>query len=837
MNTGVDVATFKADVGENGIFELSGLIQWLSHGKPGHLDARLAPSIVTRAEAELLGISLPRFAFRVNLTEGNGFIHVRRLQRVRDHIERFIWTRSREAERLLSLRAEKPDPTEVIQCESAIADCLLKAPTRLSRFRILASRFRADSHYSGFQGTPFLKSSMVGGGMCAQAVCFMATSLLQEHAERILPPAALTLLLAPQENQVQFSGLSTEDVERFPPLVGLSGVWQKALSLSRFQSTENFSDALRAYIRSGFPVIFPVDHTKLASSPDSVYARNGVFSGCARGEENPHMVLLVGWREDKAQFIFNDPAAFPFMVASADELGEVNAFDDNSSRFPHFLPVTPNRVKLPLHHYLSTGPEEAHRIWRAGLIQNALWLHEGALGFSATYFNKARPFERLYLSRLSQVLDLATAQEIPIFGELVRRFAGELASKLRWDESHWIWIHFTSNSIWWWDAERDPLSDEVGVDASPFFPILVVFECAEGWKSLWADHSVTPVQKATPSPSSKHHSRGTHQLRLMLSMSLPTLDDADTLRHLKKPDLIRLCCSYHDFFSESSPSIKSRAIRRNAKTWLSNLINSQGLTLGSITIYDPGIFSEDSARAHSAQAFCVYLFQLAAELNRVGHSISSVALVGASKIGGLRSISHNAKNDRTFVANCFPRARATERVVARLRSLRRAIESSGALIPLALDLEPGPFSLVPDWEGLVHLCDRLDVQESLSDWVGLNLDITHWAFLAGIGVEHVIDSPSVQNRIIHAHLSDYTHGHYCDVPIHTFGTDHVFQPWIDLLTRLNSDRREGQPPRFTGHLSLELEAFKDLAQLRRCVSNLERSLWSAAQPGKTEGFL
>ena len=53
------------------------LFEYWLYGRVSEIDPRLAPSIIARSEAELLGISSPRFAIRVHLQQGS-FANIRR---------------------------------------------------------------------------------------------------------------------------------------------------------------------------------------------------------------------------------------------------------------------------------------------------------------------------------------------------------------------------------------------------------------------------------------------------------------------------------------------------------------------------------------------------------------------------------------------------------------------------------------------------------------------------------------------------------------------------------------------------------------------------------------
>src|SRR5688572_29388980 len=72
-----------SEIGARGFREISNIL-WRLTGQRDWTRtayiARYAPSIIARGEAEMLGVSMPRFAFRVYLNEQRtSFVNVRRL--------------------------------------------------------------------------------------------------------------------------------------------------------------------------------------------------------------------------------------------------------------------------------------------------------------------------------------------------------------------------------------------------------------------------------------------------------------------------------------------------------------------------------------------------------------------------------------------------------------------------------------------------------------------------------------------------------------------------------------------------------------------------------------
>ena len=137
---------------------------------------RMAPSIITRSEIELLGLSSPRFAFRANFGS-HGFVTIRR----RIIIEARIRIAHRSANYLGNLFPKEKDPDS-----PWIADCLLRIPDRFRDFHVISCDLRSDYGEdlldSDSQGlVPFVTHVLFGGGLCAQAACFMALCLVQSE--------------------------------------------------------------------------------------------------------------------------------------------------------------------------------------------------------------------------------------------------------------------------------------------------------------------------------------------------------------------------------------------------------------------------------------------------------------------------------------------------------------------------------------------------------------------------------------------------------------------------------------------------------------------------------
>jgi hypothetical protein len=130
------------------------------------------------------------------------------------------------------------------------------------------------------------------------------------------------------------------------------------------------------------PVAFPVDSGRLAGLPNrkpplrhaAIYKANAVQVGIRNADRVSrlnHVVLLVGC-DDADRFLLNDTGAYPFLVATADQLYEARRYKDVACQQPGapiFLPVTPPHVRLPLQVWCSRLRNKSRR---AGFLLTGL---------------------------------------------------------------------------------------------------------------------------------------------------------------------------------------------------------------------------------------------------------------------------------------------------------------------------------------------------------------------------------------------------------------------------------------------------------------------------------
>ncbi|MDO8997972.1 MAG: hypothetical protein Q7U77_15230, partial [Sediminibacterium sp.] len=292
------------------------------------------------------------------MSDSGGFINARRLK---TFIENAHWDNTQEwGERysdfnLSPFRRNKDlaDSTlanrpinDILTGHSCIADSLLLEPRRLERFKF-AYLDGPDSRLRQFYGeenlsvgekslTPYVKSIGLGGGLCAQAVAFMATAAMTEYAKQVCGLAEITAYASdPNCVELSLAGLTPPKLQRFFARVGLNMTIQSpGLSPKgklEMADRRRLSLAIKSYLQSGMPVILPTDQRKLWTTPtstSSVYFNNGWRLTSARlspDETYPHAILLIGHNPAGNTFVFHDPSALPYMVIDRDELAQIGS--------------------------------------------------------------------------------------------------------------------------------------------------------------------------------------------------------------------------------------------------------------------------------------------------------------------------------------------------------------------------------------------------------------------------------------------------------------------------------------------------------------------------------
>jgi len=484
----VSEAEFLSQVGDQGYREVARLAEWLLTTEMDanldvELSCRYAPSIITKGEAEIFGLSDPRFAIRLYLENGEGtsLVNLRRIERMREANPRWgrrmRWLKCYSQDPVKALPTPKDRPRELLERASRIGDCLLQPPKRITTGREkwvvlqadLGREYGETSEEGGFRGTPYLRHiPLAGGGLCAQAVCFMATSLLHQYATGVhglLEVTALAQRDAMKQAEadgysvyeMQISGLNYGGLTNYFRSVGLRAIKQVPKTMGYAEPTADwtnrqdaFTAAARAYVRSGMPVVLTVDVGRLAAPVDPItqmncglvkpverpiYAQNGWehegFAELERGtfqQRRDHAVLLVGCKETAGSeaFLINDPASLPFLQATTGQLSEAGYYASRWSkrrnrridnfeelRSLHCMPVTPGAVKLPLLWWLpesqvdeEDAPRAAVEHWQDGLFGIIPVLFSGAIQIGRSRIPFIPAHQRYRNFRLVQLGDL-----------------------------------------------------------------------------------------------------------------------------------------------------------------------------------------------------------------------------------------------------------------------------------------------------------------------------------------------------------------------------------------------------------------------------------------------
>ena len=459
-------------------------------------NARLAPSIISRSEAMLFGLSLPRFAIRLYLDkEKQNFLNLRRLGTFCDRARSWGRRLTPMGDPDLREYTLKDPPAWVLREAKCIADSVLTCPLRLrqKQFHVVSSELGLSygENHKIF-GTPYLQHvRLAGGGLCAQAACFMATALLHQHARGVFGVAEVTALgTRTAGSEIRLSGMGLAEIEAYFTCesVGLSAYWQQAVTQDVRDPTIAFRHILQSYSLSDMPIILPVDAGRVAGNaprscpltcPETIYRTNKLRAPDLLRDpyeinRRSHTVVIVGCNQSD-DFVFHDPGIQPFLIASSSQLAEVGPYTTprlDSIMQGVCLPITPSRVKVPLGQWLPPGTVR--------LGSDELTKNDGLLRLA--YF--LQRFERPGLPCFPARYELGSFRLMHFQGEKIkippaisrtsihednwRRVAVALIADGWCDR--WLWVQACPRpcSIWVWDAEQGTRARSGGFYAASF---------------------------------------------------------------------------------------------------------------------------------------------------------------------------------------------------------------------------------------------------------------------------------------------------------------------------------------------------------------------------------
>lgn len=494
------------------------------------------PSLIIRSELELLGISTPRFAIRLHylpenedrvlvdgklvLPEAMSFVNCRRLGTLHSHLNSLA-VGLPTARIAIDVNEQHPDieycisddPGALPAAEGpSLADAVLCCPRFLRNgYYIitadifpdhgevipspdLSPQFTFTRAKCVARGTPYAKSYALGGGLCAQACCYMATSIMHRHASKICGLAEITALASsPTLKELLLTGLDEYEISSYFEAVNLRSIFQfvnPQFNTDKFKvpADTEFTLALSSYVLSDIPVILGVDYDALATGDESIFARNGLPQNKKRADTPAHAILAVGcsWRwaprssqqsSKPSTFVLHCPSTMPWLTADVEQLSRIGICPDPDGkwdartpfdlRYATFLPVTPAAVRMPLLSYRSKAQEVLlsgkcrndngkQSLSRKGLIGISYGHHDPSLR------NEERQFHLFPLNGLiSLSVEPHFSRERWIdLGEflnsenIVRWFMDNFG----WRGDHWVWAECGPNVLKVWDAETSPES-------------------------------------------------------------------------------------------------------------------------------------------------------------------------------------------------------------------------------------------------------------------------------------------------------------------------------------------------------------------------------------------
>jgi hypothetical protein len=516
LNTVIPKAALR-ELGQKGYEELQTLSEWIEFGthtfnppnrnfKPRF---RMAASIIARSEVELFCISLPRFAIRAYLRgiNGNhlGFVNCRRIATICDQFDNWSSRTEPVNHRIFEKRISRP-PFHRLRNSTVIADSFLQIPERYSHWVTLEiSQHVAFGEDEQINGLPYVKNFDLSG-LCAQSACYIATSILSEHAKGIYGLAEITQLgqsVGESSSEMEVFGFNrTQFLNYFKnPRVGLNAFWFSAPPISnsenkhneirRTRSIEFFTKITEIYLYSGFPIIAMVDAGRMAgiSKPateqvlaeNSIYKKNRISKDLLRDWRHEdrirtHVIVIIGYNPGRQEFLFHDPGCLPYMTATAEQIYNARAYrplgsapgNANSRDYPvatiipelQFLAVMPSTVTLPLVGPISSGsPNKIFANLRdcARSIQIRACQEFQANGEASILPQSGYCFDynNLELGESRRLLDLNVVKSFlldspvsDLLNQHLIRFQND--TRLRW-----IWIKTYSigvRSIWLYDA-------------------------------------------------------------------------------------------------------------------------------------------------------------------------------------------------------------------------------------------------------------------------------------------------------------------------------------------------------------------------------------------------
>ena len=480
----------------------------------------------------MLGLSDPRFARRVLLFDKAekclGFSNLRRIRR-------------------MSSQLKNSELLEKVDVVSSIADSVFRIPEHFpkSDWHILSvtqdllkhygERFHLNGEEEKFHGSPFMKHvDIVGGGLCAQACCFMATALVYNWARRIVSIPEISFLAADHDGgnfELRLTGLNEYETQRYfqSSTIGLNATLQRGNSARNTIPTVNdwkyLFHTLKAYLGSGCPVLSLVDKGRMGGNsgfcdtPAIPVYDPGKSPFQETGPEvknSRHMIILIGYEKHGENIVCNDPAFNPFVTMHVSALISNACYQVPSAKMkfklgerlvePVIIPITASQVRLPL--LGSQYPAQTGKIVREGLFHILSFFEpeDHFNGRAGSIFPKFLS-SGFILTQIANLIDRRISK-MPYEGiddEVLTALSeqGVFLLKRGWPEQQWLWVQTGAEFILLWNAEEDPaLWDDTRLNYKEF--LVSVGAKANGNNGFtWSDGEA----KGRPSNSDPGHGK------------------------------------------------------------------------------------------------------------------------------------------------------------------------------------------------------------------------------------------------------------------------------------------------------------------------------------------
>ncbi|HEV7405222.1 MAG TPA: sugar phosphate isomerase/epimerase [Chthoniobacteraceae bacterium] len=833
---------------------------------------RYAPSIITRGEIEVMGLSIPRFSLRCYLsTESQGkatadFMNMRRLHEESRYVRK-TWELDKGpnpdsdfipleklARKLQVSVTRGPSPESLVKISSPIADCFLKYRNPDEAYHLLEVPLglhygECQSANDDFKGTPYVQGTSLTG-MCAQAVCFMANSILLEYAKSLSGIAEISLIASERRGRfAMLQGLTPRDVERYfcSPVVELWTERQFASPVLTRAVTSNqgmllnswFSESLSSYVRSGFPVILPCDLAKL----NPLYATHELVKEefltppispeeSVAEEMVPHFVCVVGVRRQpisSSEFVVNDPAFLPFLKLTAEQLRGASL--DEANR-PMYMAVVPARVKMALNAVLREGRREMWGLREFVFRNFERFRPEWQILPIDERGERRDPKFRLFHIRGGASEFLHFMQREMVSSAMAHRAAAWAARRNgdrgRMVDGQWVWMQYTGSYLWLWNAEKEL---EINQPPAELLKHHMLFACDDAREWEPASEVASPTEDAAEvAPPVTKNDFSQLAVGLINSFGAINYDEAlaawpagigraEIYCFLRK-EWLSFCTGNHA--SAIPEKLKVRgAVSALMKTRMLGLttldaivercayaidakLQGPDIKVGSFATFIPEISSHIAEERDDAIAALKFLVEVAAQLRDVcGHKeMKFIEIVGGSRIQGV-SYGWNNKSRVPAQAMIVPHEDSVlELLIDSLRQV--AAHASKHNIWLALEMEPGPLHLL---NGLGPI-EKVLQDGSLAHAVGLNLDLAHFCLLGKIQPDQL--ASTTRERILGVHISGHSKGHLGDLHVNALNqlTDGVFDTWLNYLAGLARDGIAANDGRikFDGTINVEMES-------------------------------